>query len=57
MTRARLWHEYVHTPERNEGWTEVMKIVSRPPWSRGMLQYTLFAWVDFNAYVKSVGFG
>ena len=38
MTRARLQHEYVHTPERNEGRTEVMKIVSRPPWSRGMLQ-------------------
>ena len=38
MTRARLRHEHVHTPERNEGRTEVMKIVSRSPWSRGMLQ-------------------
>ena len=51
MTRARLRDEHVHTPEGNEGRIDIMKIVSRPPWSRGMLQYTLSAWVDFNAYV------
>ena len=38
MTRARLGDEHVHTPEGNEGRTEDIKLVSRPPWSRGMSQ-------------------